>query len=61
MQYGNQTYMGRNIYAGKNVTSDYSSGNYTVKSGKKLVLDARNNVTLSGGFTVEKGATLEIK
>lgn len=53
--------MGRNIYAGKNVTLDYPSGNYTVKSGKKLVLDARNNVTLSGGFTVEKGATLEIK
>lgn len=60
-QYSNETYTGRNIYAGKNVTSDYPSGNYTVKSGKKLVLDARDNVTLSGGFTVEKGATLEIK
>lgn len=60
-QYGNRTYVGRNIYVGKNVTSDYPSGNYTVKSGKKLILDARDNVTLSGGFTVEKGATLEIK
>lgn len=49
------------LIAGKNVTSDYPSGNYTVKSGKKLILDARDNVTLSGGFTVEKGATLEIK
>ena len=55
-----KTFTGRNIYAGKNVTSEFPSGNYTVKSGKKLVLDAKNEVTLSGEFSVEKGGTLEI-
>ena len=54
-------YIGRNIYAGKNVTSAKSEGEYVVKNGANLTLEAEGQVTLSSGFSVEKGAELEIK
>ena len=54
-------YTGRNIYAGKNVTSAKPEGEYVVKNGASLTLEAEGKVTLSSGFSVEKGAVLEIK
>lgn len=54
-------YSGRNIYAGKNVTTAKSEGEYVVKNGANLTLEAEDKVTLSSGFSVEKGGTLEVK
>ena len=45
---------------GKNVTTEILAGDYVVKSGANLELNSTGNVTLSSGFTVEKGGTLEI-
>ena len=45
---------------GKNVTTEIPAGDYVVKSGANLELNSTGNVTLSNGFTVEKGGTLEI-
>ena len=60
MQTADKSYNGRNIYVGKNVTTEIPAGDYVVKSGANLELNSTGTVTLSGGFTVEKGGTLEI-
>ena len=60
MQTTNKSYYGNNIFVGKNVTTETSTGDYVVKSGANLELNSTGTVTLSGGFTVEKGGTLEI-
>ncbi len=54
-------YTGRNIYAGKDVTTAKPEGEYVVKNGANLTLEVEGQVTLSSGFSVEKGGTLEIK
>ncbi|MBQ8360466.1 MAG: hypothetical protein IJX44_00785 [Bacteroidaceae bacterium] len=60
VQTTDKIYNGRNIYVGKNVTAEISTGDYVVKSGANLELNSTGNVTLSSGFTVKKGGTLEI-
>ncbi len=60
VQATDKTYNGRNIYVGKNVTTETSTGDYVVKNGANLELNSTGTVTLSGGFAVEKGATLII-
>ena len=60
MRLSYKSYNGRNIYVGKNVTTEIPAGDYVVKSGANLELNSAGTVTLFGGFTVEKGGTLEI-
>ena len=59
MQTADKSYNGRNIYVGKNVTTEIPAGDYVVKSGANLELNSTGTVTLSSGLTIEKGGTLK--
>ena len=59
-QTNRKSYNGHNIYAGSNVTTEYPTGNYTIKAGAHLELNYSKTVTLSKGFSIIKGGTLEV-
>lgn len=46
--------------AGYSVDNNRLSGDVTIKNGTQYEIEAQGNVTLHGGFTVEKGATFAV-
>lgn len=58
----NRSYItGKNIYAGYKVTSSEPNGYVIIKNGANVTFDAKQYVSLEGGFEVELGGTFETK
>lgn len=49
------------VLAGQNVDSSRTNGDVTVKNGAEYEIEAAGEVTLAGGFTVEKGAAFAVR
>ena len=49
------------VLAGRQVDSNRTNGDVTVKEGAEYEIDAAGEVKLAGGFTVEKGAAFTIR
>lgn len=49
------------VLAGRQVDSSRTNGDVTVKNGAEYEIEAASEVTLAGGFTVEKGAAFAIR
>lgn len=54
-------YTGAPLSVGYDITDTINYGNVIVKSGHKLTIERRQNVTIKNGFSVEPGATFQIK
>lgn len=49
------------VLAGRQVDSNRTNGDVTVKEGAEYEIEAAGEVKLAGGFTVEKGAAFTIR
>ena len=58
---GTSTVKGENISIGRNVTDDKPEGDVIIRSGANVTFEAGNEVVIESGFTLEKGAVMEIK
>ncbi|NLJ82584.1 MAG: hypothetical protein GX330_05605 [Bacteroidales bacterium] len=53
--------IGKNIFAGRNVTSSKPQGDVIVRNGANVLFVAEEDVLLDGGFEVELGGSFEIQ
>lgn len=58
---GVSTVKGENISIGRNVTDYKPEGDVIIRSGANVTFEAENEVVIESGFTLEKGAVMEIK
>ena len=55
-----QYIIANDVYAGKSIDDNRTKGNVVIKSSTSYEIEAKGNVTLQGGFMVEKGAVFTV-